>query len=144
MLERLFPVLTPHPREGRKPPPHPPSPRHPLIPYRSQLCAVIIRGSVPWRSSDTTAWTAIKRLPLNGGSGPRPPFYIDSETFDSWWLFENLSANLENRFILFSFFVESQLVAVAAGRVTQSLVHKQECIVGLKAMGSISVFQSGF
>lgn len=30
------------------------------------------------------------------------------------------------------------------GRVTQSLVHKQECIVRLKAMGSISVFQSGF
>lgn len=40
-LVHLFPILTPHPPwEGRKPPPHQPSPHCPLIPFHSQLCAV--------------------------------------------------------------------------------------------------------
>lgn len=36
------------------------------------------------------------------------------------------------------------MVAAAVRRVTQSLVHNQECILCLKSMGSIYFFQSGF
>lgn len=74
-------------------------------------------------------------------SGPAFPL----SNFDSWWFFcqsclQTLKIDLFSRYLFF----ECQLVALAAGRVTQSLVHKEECIVLLKAMGSISVFQSGF
>lgn len=47
-LERLFPILTPptpYPWEGRKPPPHQPSPHRPLIPFSLPAVCSHLRSS---------------------------------------------------------------------------------------------------